>query len=259
MKEQNIIVAKFGSSSVTNTGGMDHDRVAGYVNRLMQLAEDQKAQLIIVSSGSVVAGQALYAERGGQRAISLQTAASIGSSVCFQAWDQAFMKQERITGSVMVTHREIDDGQDGKQLQKTLTDNMAFGVISIVNENDSVSNIELAKLKYGGDNDGLASHIARAVGARSLLLLTDMAGVLDQNGQLIESVDSSNMQLVRQVAGEGRKGGMRSKVAAAHQAAEVGIEAYIAHAMSDYGSVVSGDDGTHFVAIDKNATLKAGE
>lgn len=260
MKEkENILVAKFGSSSVTDPKGMDEQRIYGYAQRLAQVSENTDSRLIIVSSGSVVAGQAIYEERVGRRAISLQTAASVGSSACFLAWDQAFKQQNRVTGSVMVTHREIDDGQDGRQLRKTLNDNIEANVVTIINENDSVSNIELAKLKYGGDNDGLASHIGRALGASTLLLFTDTVGVLDQDGRLIESVDQSNIQQVRSVAGEGRKGGMRSKVAAAYEAASAGIDAHVAHAVSDYAAVIGGQAGTHFVAQNKNVTLIAGE
>ncbi|MFZ2125441.1 MAG: hypothetical protein WA087_02330 [Candidatus Saccharimonadales bacterium] len=62
MKNSNILVVKYGSSSVSSAEGIDHARIDGYASKLAELSSDY--QIAVVSSGAVAAGRAISAEMG---------------------------------------------------------------------------------------------------------------------------------------------------------------------------------------------------
>ena len=75
--------------------------------------------------------------------------------------------------------------------------------------------------------DTVAGEVARAAGASSLVFLTDVDGVLDGAGELIEELDSARAALLRE---EGvLDGGMIPKIDAALRAAERGVAAHVAN------------------------------
>jgi glutamate 5-kinase len=55
-----ILVVKYGSSSVSNIDGIDHDRINNYALKLKDLSSDY--QIAVVSSGAVAAGRAIVGE-----------------------------------------------------------------------------------------------------------------------------------------------------------------------------------------------------
>ncbi len=75
--------------------------------------------------------------------------------------------------------------------------------------------------------DTVAGEIARAAGAGSLVFLTDVDGVLDGDGALIEEVDAAGAAALRE-AGV-LDGGMIPKINAALRAAERGVVAHVAN------------------------------
>jgi glutamate 5-kinase len=245
MKERDIIVVKYGSTSVSNKQGMDQVRVESYTDSLVALR--QRYTVVVVSSGSIATGMALRAAANQRTKVSDQTLAMLGAPQSVGAWQAAFARHDVLAGQLLVTHREIDDPDEGAMLKRALHDNLSAGVISVINENDALSDVELAKLSYGGDNDGLAAHIAKAVGAQSLLLLTGVRGLIDTNGQTVSMVNKDNLVAAQALAGESDglgRGGMASKLAASILANESGITAHIAHAEADLLQVLDGVSGT---------------
>ncbi len=75
--------------------------------------------------------------------------------------------------------------------------------------------------------DTVAGELARAVNAGRLLFLTDVDGLLDANGDLINSLDATEVAELR--ASGVLTGGMIPKVDACLRAAESGTEAFIAN------------------------------
>jgi acetylglutamate kinase len=75
---------------------------------------------------------------------------------------------------------------------------------------------------YNINADLVASQIAIALGARRLMLLTDVDGVLDQSGQLISSIDAPS---IRQMIDDGQiTGGMIPKIECALEALRAGVK-----------------------------------
>jgi acetylglutamate kinase len=75
---------------------------------------------------------------------------------------------------------------------------------------------------YNINADWVASHIAHALNARKLILLTDTQGVLDQDGKLFSTL---NMEKVHQLIDDGTiKGGMIPKVNCCMKALDGGVK-----------------------------------
>lgn len=235
MNEQ-IAVVKFGSELLTNERGVYQAALNNYAVQVIEHYRDH--DIIVVTSGAVVAGRTRVLEHGSNLELfDDATLAQLGSASITQAWERAFARIDRLAGGLLVTHNEIEDKSEGPQFINKLQTARKLGVISIVNENDALSNRELMKLKECGDNDGLAAHIARKVGASCLDLFTKKGGILSESGVLIKEINESNYAEVTSILQrridqrrEGHKlgrGGIKTKHAAAWSAAQAGVAARI--------------------------------
>ena len=253
--EKEIIVLKYGSSSVTNAEGIDTSRLSAYSNYVDSLMDDYN--IVIVSSGAVAAGKAywetLHSENDNLEP-SKQSFAMLGSGRIVSAWQDSLADFGRAAGQLLVTHRELDDVEEGSVVVSSIRQSLESDIIPICNENDALSIQELALLKYGGENDGLASHIARTIGAKALCLLNDSGGIMRNDHSEYESIRHTNWSVVRSMAkmrseqSSQGTGGISAKVEAAISAASAGIDVYVGNAQKDPKIIMDGKSGTHFVA-----------
>lgn len=241
--EKEIIVVKYGSTSVADESGIVQDNLGFYASQLA--AESEKYGIVVVSSGAVSVGQARYTEERENRATD-RVYAQMGAHEVVGAWSKAFDEFGILTAGLLVTHREIDDAEEGGEFLAAIKENLGYGLVTVLNENDALSNVELAKLAYGGDNDRLAAHTAIKLGAKALYLMTDKRGVRrnDRNRSGIRTVRSNDhdqqaiFKHIDDNNGQGR-GGMRSKCEAAIEAANMGTEVYIADAKTSFRAIHS--------------------
>lgn len=256
-----IAVVKFGSNLVKNDKGLNNEAIFGYARGLVETYTQQGTGLIVVTSGAVAAGKH-RAEEGyfspdEIEKMTLEQFSSLGATAIFHTWEEAFEEQGVMAASVPVTHRQLGGGSiwqrltnrhEKKTFQKTILDNMEHGIPMVINEADAISVTELMKLKCGGDNDGLGSHLAVAVGADTFTIFTKKGGLYDDEGALIELVNRHNIHSVsdmvarRDVSTEGR-GGFPTKLEACWRAAKVGVAAQIAAVNHD----MTGEKVTRFV------------
>ncbi len=240
-----ILVIKYGSGSLSNKKGIDKKRIRKYVHKLSKLHKEY--QIVIVSSGAVVAGMSLIGHE--RKVYDSSIYAMAGSAAIVVVWQKLFKKRGLNVGQILVTHNDIKDKEEGGRLRQVIHQALDEGVIPVVNENDVLSDIELAKLSYGGDNDGLASKIAITVGASDLMLLTNVDGLLDSNRQVVSNIDVDNHKLVSGLIdgkSETGRGGMSCKIEAAVQAERHGVKSHIGNAESDYELLLDKKVGTHF-------------
>jgi glutamate 5-kinase len=248
---EDILVVKYGSSCVATQDGLDVDRIDEHVDRLMSVSE--RYRLVVVSSGSIAVGRAQWKQLfGGDRRVPpKQNLATIGSARATVAWQNAFSARGLASGQIAVTHRELDETSEGAMFRKTMQTNISHGIISIVNENDALSDEEIKMMSYGGDNDGLASQIAQKLGAGRLCLLTSgTEGLLDEGNQLIDIVQPRNNKFALDAARDETdslgSGGMQTKVVAAIAAAACGTKVHIANADRDIQGILDRGYGTYF-------------
>ena len=153
MRDLDSITLKTGTSSVTNACGLDEARVEGYTGQLAELYP--KYDLLVVSSGSIALGETIWKElMPSMDYPGEQPLATLGSAGIFSVWQRGLERHGIPAGQLLVSHREIDDSKEGPMLKKVLQDSLQAGIVMIANENDAVSDIEIKKKSYGGDNDG---------------------------------------------------------------------------------------------------------
>jgi glutamate 5-kinase len=260
--EKDIVVVKYGSSTVTNEHGADIGRIAEYAKNFASVSEN--FGLVAVISGSIATGRAMWEDLHGESAdhVDEQCLAGMGNSELVVSWQNELRKHGLAAGGIEVTHNELNDYvnkkafpyganeiPEGNMFRQTLHKNLRYGIISLVNENDALSRFEIAQMQYGGDNDGLASHVARALKAKHLCLLTDVDGVY-KDGEVVPEIGAADATWLLTLSNEANsrgRGGMYSKCTAALAAAADGLEAHIANAGSDLEKVLQGEEGTYFV------------
>jgi glutamate 5-kinase len=109
-----------------------------------------------------------------------------------QEYITGFAKSNIKVGQILLTKNDISNTQSLLNLHSTLNALREMNAIPILNENDAISTDEIKV----GDNDTLASHIARAINADLLIILTDVNGVYDFNPN-----ENPNAKLIMQTGG----------------------------------------------------------
>jgi glutamate 5-kinase len=249
------IVLKLGSSVVTTEHGLDRRTIEGIVSDVCHLIKLGK-EFIIVSSGAVAAGVRRLRIKGGARTIpQKQAAASVGQSRLMAAYDEAFGRHSMRVGQLLLTKDDLTHRRRYLNAANTLTTLLSWGVVPIINENDTVV---VEEIKFG-DNDNLSALVATLADADLLLTLTDMEGFMDCDPRtnpsacLIPYVDEITPD-IRRLAGDTSsgvgRGGMASKVAAAQVVRVSGIPMIITRGKTPgiIRCVVQGDEcGTLFL------------
>ena len=99
----------------------------------------------------------------------IQACAAVGQSRLMSLYDDAFDKLGYRVAQVLLTEDDFLDPKRHANLRATLSELLELGVIPIINENDTVSTVELerprpaASTRVFGDNDKLSAlvHDAR--------------------------------------------------------------------------------------------------
>lgn len=232
-------VVKIGSSLLTDNGrGLDHERIADWTTQIAALREEGR-EIAVVSSGAVAEGLVrLGWDKRPQTLNRLQAAASVGQMGLVEAYERQFQRHGLRTAQVLLTHDEVSDRRRYLNARSTLLTLLQLGVIPVVNENDAVATEEIRL----GDNDTLAAMTVNLIEADLLVVLTDQAGMYDADprthadARLLDERAADDPELSRMAgggAGELGRGGMRTKVEAACQAARSGASTIIADGRVD--------------------------
>ena len=232
-------VVKVGSALVTAEGrGLDHARIRTWVAQLAALREAGH-EVVVVSSGAVAEGLARLGWSQRPRALNqLQAAASIGQMGLVEAYERCFQQHGLRTAQVLLTHEDVARRDRYLNARSTLLTLLKLGVVPVVNENDAVATDEIRL----GDNDTLAALTVNLVEADALIILTDQAGMYEQDPRshpdaaLIDERACDDPELIGMAGGSGGalgRGGMRTKVLAARQAARSGAATVIADGRVD--------------------------
>ena len=160
-----------------------------------------------------------------------QAFAAIGQGRLVRAWDDAFRKRGLSTALILLTRDDIRSRERLLNIRNTFAELLSWGVVPIVNENDTVS---IRELKFG-DNDTLASLLVNLVGAELYVSVTTAPGVYDRNpaepgAAIMESIPNVFALNLGTLCGGKTTlgtGGMYSKLLAARRAAQLGVPTYI--------------------------------
>ena len=232
-------VVKIGSALLSNDGqGLDFDRMQTWVEQMSVLIADG-VELCLVSSGAIAVGlKTLKIDKRPQDLPLLQAAAAIGQMGLVQAWQSCFSRCGHDTAQVLFTHEDLADRKRYLNARDTLKKLNEFGVIPVVNENDTVATDEIRF----GDNDSLGALATNLLEADVLVILTDQDGFFDKDPRthadavLIPEARSLDDRLLGMAGKEGGtlgRGGMYTKIVAAQQAARSGAMTVIANGRVD--------------------------
>jgi glutamate 5-kinase len=228
-------VVKIGSSLLTNDGrGLDLAMMDAWVAQVASLCA-QGREVVLVSSGAVAEGMSRLGWRQRPKTMhELQAAAAVGQMGLVQAYESRFQKHGLRTAQVLFTHEDVRDRQRYLNARTTLKTLLGLKVVPVVNENDTVATDEIRL----GDNDTLGALTVNLTEADVLVILTDQQGLYETDpranpgARLISTGRAGDPALLAMAggrAGELGRGGMRTKLAAAEQAARSGAATVIAH------------------------------
>ncbi len=249
------LVVKVGSGLVTaGDGGLDPLRIDALAGELAEVMRQGK-EVVLVSSGAIVAGMARLGLRERPRSIpETQAAAAVGQSALMQHYDAAFGRHGRIVAQVLLTQADISARARYLNARNTLMTLLGHGVLPVVNENDTVA---VEEIKFG-DNDNLSALVAQLIDADLLVLLTDVDGLYtgdplrDPHARRLERVEAITPEIERLAwsdAGRIAVGGMVTKLQAAQKASASGVPMVIASGREPgtLGRVLRGEPvGTFF-------------
>lgn len=249
------MVIKIGSGVLgDNDGWLSEQTLRRIVDDVCAL-KARGLEVILVSSGAVMAGRKELGLHGGKLTIpQKQAAAAVGQVKLMKYYEEHFSRNGLKTAQILLTHKDIaDDYERVLNVRNTVTALLEMGAVPIINENDTVSDEEL---KFG-DNDTLAAKTASALGMHLLLILSDVDGLYESDPRLNPKAtiisDVTNWQKVVGYAGESSSGkgagGMKAKVNAAKIALDGGVPTWIVSGKRE-GAVVDaltkGKGGTVF-------------
>ena len=235
MKDVRRIVVKVGSSTITHPQGGLHFQKIDQLAMVLSDIKNSGKDVILVSSGAVSAGVAKLQMRHRPTLMKeKQAAASVGQSELMFIYDKFFSQYGQTIAQLLLTKTITHNETLRINAVNTLETLLSYGVIPIVNENDSVATDEIAY----GDNDTLSAVTAYLTNADLLILLSDIDGLYDDNptlhpnAKLIPVVNHISEEIQAMAKGAGSKhgtGGMVTKLYAAQYAGEHGIPMIIAN------------------------------
>ncbi|MBU0580903.1 MAG: glutamate 5-kinase [Candidatus Margulisbacteria bacterium] len=235
MPNKRLIVIKVGSNTLTNASGrLDLNNLRELSDQLAVLHR-KKYNIILVSSGAIVAGtERLKLNHSIKTMPEKQAAASVGQSLLINEYNNFLEPYGISLGQILMTSDELRNENKAKNLKNTFYTLLKLKVIPIVNENDSVAVDEIKV----GDNDTLSAHVAILTKAKMLIILTDSEGLhtknphKDKKAKLITEVKKVTPEIEKLASSEsspGGVGGMLTKVKAAKMVNDKGIPLIIAH------------------------------
>jgi glutamate 5-kinase len=267
LNEAHRIVVKLGTAVVTRDGvELALGRLYGIVEDIARLHRSGR-QIVLVSSGAVGMGMRVLGLDRRPASLGLrQACAAVGQGQLIGLYTQAFAQLGVTAAQVLLTQEDLGDRDRALCLRTTLMRLLELGTLPILNENDSVSVRELVEyrrtassqetdeLAAFGDNDALSAHVALALDAEALVLMTDVPGLLTDDPRTnpdaervreLVGVQPSTLALAGRSAETGMgTGGMTSKLEAAKLVTEAGLTALIVDGTAPHGvsRVLRGED-----------------
>jgi glutamate 5-kinase len=223
------IVIKVGSAVLTSSeSGLDQNRIERLASDISSIM-GQGRDVVLVSSGAISAGLAkLGLKKTKGMPLSLkQAAAAVGQSGLMWMYEKTFGQHGKKVAQVLLTHEDLSNRTRFLNARNTLQTLMDYGVIPIINENDTVS---VDEIKFG-DNDNLSGMVTHLTDADLLIILSDIDGLytadpkIDATAELIPVVERITAEMERS-AGDAHTamgtGGMRSKLMTAKKVGAFG-------------------------------------
>lgn len=253
-KAGRVAVVKTGSRVLIDRDGAVSADVADRIAKDVRLLLDRGWRVVWVASGAVARGKAAlgYAQEKDLSIAGLQAVSAVGQGRLFGELSRVLGAHGIEAAQALLTFGEISSRESYRRVLDAFGMLLRWSVVPIVNENDSVTTEGISF----GNNDFLAAQLAALLGARRLVLLTNVPGVLSNDpsqgapGEVIRRIENVDDLLALGYSRIGGRagglgtGGMRGKLRAAQLAALGGVSTSIGSLEQDgLAAHVEGDAG----------------
>jgi glutamate 5-kinase len=234
LKGVHRVVIKVGSAVLTEKGTL-HRPTIFRLSEEMAFLKKRGLSVTLVSSGAIVCGMGKLGIRVKPETIpGKQAVAAIGQGRLIQVYEEAFDRYDLKVAQILLTRDDLTHRGRYLNARNTLTTLLDWGIIPIINENDTVA---VEEIKFG-DNDNLSALITHLIDGELLIILTDLDGLYNRDPReypqaelipVVEKVDSQVIRYTSLNSGEWGLGGMRTKIKAARKVTVQGTPVIIAN------------------------------
>ncbi len=262
LKNRKRIVVKVGTSTLSFPNGKMNFTWMDKLSMVLSDLMSREMEVVLVSSGAIGVGAGrLKMDSPPTNLIARQALAAIGQVELIRIYQKFFDEYNQMVAQVLLTPEGLVDEKRYMNARNTLNQLLTMRILPVVNENDTVSTVEI----QFGDNDTLSAMVAALVDADLLIILSDVDGFYLEGGNrdsgagIVSEINEITPDIEQSAGGSESsfgKGGMLSKVQAAGICLEHGIETIIINGMDPQNihRVLNGDEiGTLFTrGRDKN-------
>ena len=268
------IVIKVGTNVLRGEDGeVSLPRVYSFVEDISKLVKAGK-EVIFITSGAVGLGKKKVGIENTTGMALKQACAAIGQSKLMSIYENGFDTYGVVAAQILLTEDDFSIRSRYLSLRITLNKLLEMKAVPVINQNDTVSTIELLETRHEkkeiacfSDNDKLSALVASELDADLLIILSDIDGLYDANPKL-----NSDAKLIREVNGvtdeimalacgssDGGRGGMRTKLEASKLVTRFGGKVLIANGKIPFviSKIFAGEDlGTMFLPSEENLSGK---
>ena len=229
IKDSKRIVVKVGTSTLTYPNG---NLNLNLINRLSWVLADlrnQDKEVILVTSGAIgVGSKSLNFEKRPTITREKQAAAAVGQVELMHIYQNFLGEYNQRVAQVLLTKEDFKAGERRTNTNNTLETLLDFGVIPIINANDTISTFEIEF----SDNDRLSASVAALSQSDLLIILTDIDALYDANPKThpeakripyVEKVTDDILSMGGEKGSEFSVGGMETKLLAARTCYDHGV------------------------------------
>lgn len=255
LNECKRIVIKVGTSTLTYENA---NLNLALINQLAWVLTDLKNQgkdIILVSSGAIgVGSKKLGFKERPNKIEQKQAAAAIGQAELMHIYQNFFAQYSQNVAQILLTKEDFFTNERKKNTQNTINTLLDFGIIPIINANDTISTYEIEF----SDNDSLSASVACMIDADLLIILSDIDAFYDKNPKtnkdakklsLVNTIDDEILAMGEGKGSEFSVGGMKTKLLAAKDCLSQNIKMAILNGErpQNINDLMNGDDiGTLF-------------
>ena len=268
------IVVKLGTNVLRNDEGyVSLPRVYSFIEDIANLVKSGK-EVIVITSGAVGLGKKRLGLEDTRGTALKQACAAIGQGKLMSIYENGFDTYGLTAAQILLTEDDFSVRERYLSLRTTLNKLLELGAIPVINQNDTVSTLDVA-LRYVkedmqvcfSDNDKLSAIVASELDADLLIILSDINGLYDENpknnpnAKLIKSVKEVDDKIMALASGvsDGGRGGMETKLKAARLVTRFGGKVLIANGKQPFiiKRIFEGEDlGTMFLPSNENLSDK---
>jgi glutamate 5-kinase len=235
---KDIMVVKVGTAVLGRQALKRHKQDGGLdavfikeLTRQICILKKTGLRIILVSSGAIGAGmEAIGLRKRPNDLNKLQACAAIGQGKLMKLYEEGFRFHGKHAAQILLTREDFSSEKRILTAKRTIMSLLYdFNAVPVINENDTIATEEIRF----GDNDSLSALVAKFMGARMLVMLTDVDGLYEPKTcsmiTLVEKIDRKTMRMAQPYSSLLGRGGMMGKIEAAKTATRAGIASIIAN------------------------------